>query len=355
MSSWGHLSHYTSDTRGPFDNPTPVVMSADGRFLAAASFRGEFDEGKGGVVMGHDLTVVDLRRHTSHTLRDDLACPAGGGPLTIAVSDQFVVLGGCGPFDATCDCFHSVVQMVGLSSWPWRIEQPVRVDDGPVPRFSPDGKILAVFAQGGLQVFDVDRSGLHARRRSSPAGRGSCFNFAGVCLGNTSQSPIALGAAQHWTGTFTPDSRTLVLDRGNGVIELVPTARGNTHSTVLALSSVEASCTDFLCGSSETLGVSPDGRLLASNGSGEIRLWDLPSHQLIGALLVTGLGGAVFTKITRTTLTLDDRLGIGLAVDLAAGSWERDACTIANRNLTRAEWVQYAGSVPYRSQCPAIP
>ena len=35
--------------------------------------------------------------------------------------------------------------------------------------------------------------------------------------------------------------------------------------------------------------------------------------------------------------------------------WVRTACTIAGRNLTRAEWRQYLPSRPYRSTCPQWP
>jgi hypothetical protein len=34
-------------------------------------------------------------------------------------------------------------------------------------------------------------------------------------------------------------------------------------------------------------------------------------------------------------------------------SWVRQACRIANRNLTLEEWQTYLGSAPYQQTCPA--
>lgn len=35
--------------------------------------------------------------------------------------------------------------------------------------------------------------------------------------------------------------------------------------------------------------------------------------------------------------------------------WKRLACRIANRNLTRQEWRQYLGDLPYQKTCPGLP
>ena len=36
-------------------------------------------------------------------------------------------------------------------------------------------------------------------------------------------------------------------------------------------------------------------------------------------------------------------------------SWLNRACRMANRNLTKAEWRQYLGDLPYRKTCPDLP
>jgi WD40 repeat protein len=42
--------------------------------------------------------------------------------------------------------------------------------------------------------------------------------------------------------------------------------------------------------------------------------------------------------------------------DLDIGSWEKRICTVANRNLSREEWVTYVGKDwPYQTVCPDTP
>jgi WD40 repeat protein len=42
--------------------------------------------------------------------------------------------------------------------------------------------------------------------------------------------------------------------------------------------------------------------------------------------------------------------------DVSLESWLKQACAIANRNLTPEEWRRYMGiDVPYRKTCPDLP
>jgi hypothetical protein len=34
------------------------------------------------------------------------------------------------------------------------------------------------------------------------------------------------------------------------------------------------------------------------------------------------------------------------------GAWEQRACSVAGRNLTRAEWAQFVAGPAYKSVCP---
>jgi WD40 repeat protein len=305
------------------DGPTSMSLSADGRLLAAST--------------SNALTVVDLQRHTSHTLRTEGPACTSVAP---AISDRLVVLGCSGP--ASAPSTAGVIRPIDISSWPWRTGNPVSVATT-VPigsytalEFSPDGTVLAVFGGDTLQFVDVDRTGLHPRPP-------------------THQS-VAVSV-------FTPDSRTLVVDQGtgNGLVELVPVRPGDGQSTVLSLTAQTAVCTGGSdCAHPTILGVSPDGRLLATAAPGSVHVWDLSARQLIGvipvdvALLGVGLNTSQLT-ITDTSLTIDEGYGSGLMVDLDPASWARQACTIADRNLTRAEWTEFVGSSPYRKQCPALP
>ena len=41
--------------------------------------------------------------------------------------------------------------------------------------------------------------------------------------------------------------------------------------------------------------------------------------------------------------------------DVSVKLWQAHACSIANRNLTKAEWAQFFGSEPYHKTCPNMP
>jgi tetratricopeptide (TPR) repeat protein len=41
--------------------------------------------------------------------------------------------------------------------------------------------------------------------------------------------------------------------------------------------------------------------------------------------------------------------------DVSLASWHAQACRLANRNYTRAEWQHYLGAEPYQQTCPALP
>ena len=41
--------------------------------------------------------------------------------------------------------------------------------------------------------------------------------------------------------------------------------------------------------------------------------------------------------------------------DVSFESWQKRACSLANRNLTRAEWEQFMQDEPYRATCPDLP
>ncbi|MDP9332347.1 MAG: hypothetical protein M3Q30_03405, partial [Actinomycetota bacterium] len=68
-----------------------------------------------------------------------------------------------------------------------------------------------------------------------------------------------------------------------------------------------------------------------------------------------------YVAFTDTGLTIAPTSGpaasppTDIRFDLEPASWEKTACMIANRNLTRVEWEQYAPGVPYHKTCPDLP
>jgi WD40 repeat protein len=106
-------------------------------------------------------------------------------------------------------------------------------------------------------------------------------------------------------------------------------------------------------GSISSIDASPDGRTLVTAGSdGQIRLWDVASRRPIGTPLpgpenVNAI--AYFAPDGKDVLAVF-RDGRGYRWDIRIAAWERQACAIAGRRLTRAEWHD---ALPDRRYAPA--
>ncbi|TKB81385.1 MAG: TIR domain-containing protein [Nitrospira sp.] len=102
---------------------------------------------------------------------------------------------------------------------------------------------------------------------------------------------------------------------------------------------------------------SPDGRILSSTANGDhlIRLWDVDG---LGVFDIVLKGNQAM--ITALAFSGDSKLLVsgaddGLIVlwDLSETSWRETACRMANRNLTKEEWIDYVGdSMPFEPLCP---
>jgi WD40 repeat protein len=102
---------------------------------------------------------------------------------------------------------------------------------------------------------------------------------------------------------------------------------------------------------------SPDGTALASGSADRtISFWESRSGRRLATL--SGHVGIVRSvAFSRDGSSLasgsDDGAVILWDGDVSTASWQRRACHIANRNLSRAEWDQYIGpDVPYQDTCP---
>jgi DNA-binding SARP family transcriptional activator/WD40 repeat protein len=100
----------------------------------------------------------------------------------------------------------------------------------------------------------------------------------------------------------------------------------------------------------------PSGRRFATTGSqdGTTKLWFTSTLQQEGTALDTGDGttsNAIFEHGGATLLAVNsDGTASNWPVSLSA--WERRACTVAGRTLTRAEWSQFVPGQPYARVCP---
>ena len=99
-----------------------------------------------------------------------------------------------------------------------------------------------------------------------------------------------------------------------------------------------------------------DGKVLASGSAdGDVRLWDVDTHELLGTLSAQqkDINSVVFDPRNGTLASVgkDDSI---IFWDVDFGGWSRRACRIANRNLTPTEWKTYLGTSPYRKTCPDL-
>ena len=106
-------------------------------------------------------------------------------------------------------------------------------------------------------------------------------------------------------------------------------------------------------GSVSSVDASPDDRTLVTAGSdGQIRLWDLASRRPIGTPLPgpENVNAVAFFAPDGKHVFAVFRDGRGYRWDVRSTSWERQACKIAGRRLTRTEWHD---ALPDRAYAPA--
>ena len=304
------------------------------------------------LAIGHSNGTVDLiDAHTLRTLSTFPAVPHGPVlALAYAPRSPLLVVGGDKGFLAIFDPVRG------------RLVTRLRGHSGPLytPSFSADGRLMATSSPEAVILW--------ALRSGEPVARP--VRSSVVPLGDASLSPdgrtlaimgpeqdveiVDVATLRHraWLSEsgsvvpmrFTPDGRYVVGGSYRGWARLWSPKTGRPVSQVLA----------GHAGPVSGVAVSPDGDTLAVGGvDGAVRLYDLHTRQPLGAQLPGVPNSAVVPEFTPDGAYLFAISDAGRAYrwDARPSSWARDACVVAGRTLTRAEWQATLPGRPYAPAC----
>jgi WD40 repeat protein/tRNA A-37 threonylcarbamoyl transferase component Bud32 len=222
--------------------------------------------------------------------------------------------------------------------------------------FSPDGVTLATASEFGVTLWDVatgdslGRIGNVAAHDLAFSADGAMIAFARPSEGGAEVWDVASRTSIATVGTpasalsvaLSPDGHILAVGGFGRVVRLWDV---RTRKLVREL--------DQGGNGAFTLEFSPDGRTLAVSGFEPVAsLWDVGTGTQIGPQLTAG------DRRTMIDLSADGRHllethgnGQGAVWDVDPESWERRACDLANRTLTREEWEEFLPGRPYEPAC----
>jgi WD40 repeat protein len=147
---------------------------------------------------------------------------------------------------------------------------------------------------------------------------------------------------------YSPDGKVLASASADGTVRFWNAANG------VQVAEPYASSTAAVWNVAFAPQNTPDGMVgfYALSGDGAVAAWDMTGHKLLRPLLRTHLeteemkgdanGGRFFLAST------GDR---ALALTAPGGDWLADACAVANRSLTQAEWDKYMTGLPFDPVC----
>ena len=194
-------------------------------------------------------------------------------------------------------------------------------DGSDVVAFSPNGRLLAAsLLTGGVRVFDaVD--GRMLRTLSDPG-----------------DETVSLA--------FAPNASVLAAGTAGGTVELWNPDSGKRLAPPLLADSSGIADVAF----------DPTGQRFAITGSqdGTVKVWLTASLEQEGPRLgadPNSTAAAAFEPSGAGLLVVDSQGG-AFTWPMSLTTWERRACSLAGRNLTRAEWAEYVAGRHYASVCP---
>jgi WD40 repeat protein len=321
-----------------------LSFSPDGRFLASS---GEFGDVLEWDVARGELNGVPLSGHDRQV--SSLAYAPNGKVLVSGSMDGTVIFWG---LDTRAP-----------------LGPPVKAHWSPVWSLAcnPDGKTVVSGGDAELVFWD-----LATRKQLGPPVTTQKDRIGALAFSPDGEFLASAGNERVlaiWkTGRQTQPVKTLGAVAGD-YEELMPAGVSfNPDGTLLAMSTRENSVTvwNFRSGrplppvlyghtqSVSSVAFRRDGKVLASGSAdGDIRLWDVETHELLGTLSAQqkAIKSVVFRpqKGVLASVGEDDSI-VFWEVDFEG--WSSRACRIANRNLTPKEWDTYFGDRPYRKTCP---
>jgi WD40 repeat protein len=319
--------------------PRGVAMSPDGTTLAVTQGDGTVD-------------LVD----TASLARRDTVRTGPGAALAVAFSPDGRLLavsgehGRVGLWDART--LAPVGRLEGLQSWTQALA------------FSPDSRRLAAsdtnFDPVGLRMWDV--------RRRTVTGFRVPGAFNAVAFSPHGRVLAAAGAER---GTEVRDVRTgrLVVRLQAG--ELARSVAFSPDGRLLFTGLLDGSGQFYSTRTWRPVGgrvrgqgqrilnpvFTPDGRTLAtSSADGTVLLWDVATRRPIGAPYMVQRESFVAAAMSRDGASV---YGVptganGVRIALSPQEWQRQACAIAGRELSRREWRELLPSRPYEPVCAGV-
>jgi WD40 repeat protein/class 3 adenylate cyclase len=234
--------------------------------------------------------------------------------------------------------------------------------------WSPDGSRLALVdaltgpggppKSGSFVLWDAN-SGRVVSRLTRGAGAYVAFSRDGL-VATAWQHGVLIQNAQ--TGAAVRTIRTL---GGIGPLAFAPDGQLATgsHAGTVQLWNPRTGreigrATQVAAAPVASIAFAPDSQTFVTTGGsdGVAKIWSAGTLQQLGADLPGTAGTWMRAAYTADgkSIVVASRSGRGWLWPATTAAWERQACRVAGRNLTREEWSRFVGNRSYANVCPGL-
>ena len=162
---------------------------------------------------------------------------------------------------------------------------------------------------------------------------------------------------------LSTDGRLVAVARASGSVDVIDARTGSTQRTLYA--QVASGGEDA---TAQAVAFSPDGAMIVAGvANGALEAWDAATGTFVAqldprsddgdpGLLGFATDGNDLHWLVDPLTTLGGPPATVTTYDFRLADWVADACRLAGRNLTHAEWDSFVGSgAPYQRTCPQWP